>query len=240
MRKADRLFEIIQILRRSKKPITADAMAAELETSKRSVYRDIAALLAQRIPIRGEAGIGYVLDKGLDMPPLMLTTDEIEAAVLGAQWVINRGDPQLSKAAQDLLAKIEASIPERLRPYIDDPAHGVVPVRDRSTDAIDLGVVRGAINNSRKMKLEYRDVEGRPSERVIWPIILGYYETTRIICAWCETRKDFRSFRSDRVVTATVLDERFLERPSSLRVKWRKAMEAEWKRRKADAETRGD
>ena len=98
MRKADRLFEIIQILRRSKQPVTADAMAAELETSKRSVYRDIAALLAQRVPIRGEAGIGYVLDKGLDMPPLMLTTDEIEAAVLGAQWVINRGDPQLSKA----------------------------------------------------------------------------------------------------------------------------------------------
>ena len=88
-------------------------------------------LLAQRVPIRGEAGIGYVLDKGLDMPPLMLTTDEIEAAVLGAQWVINRGDPQLAKAAQDLLAKIEASIPERLRPYIDDPAHRVVPAWDR-------------------------------------------------------------------------------------------------------------
>ena len=99
MRKADRLFEIIQILRRSKKPVTADAMAAELETSKRSVYRDIAELLAQRVSIRGEAGIGYVLDKGLDMPPLMLTTDEIEAAVLGAQWVINRGDPKLARAA---------------------------------------------------------------------------------------------------------------------------------------------
>jgi predicted DNA-binding transcriptional regulator YafY len=179
MRKADRLFEIIQILRRSKQPITADQMAAELETSKRSVYRDIAALLAQRVPIRGEAGIGYVLDKGLDMPPLMLTTDEIEAAVLGAQWVINRGDPQLSKAAQDLLAKIEASIPERLRPYIDDPAHRVVPAWDRAKDAIDLGMVRNAIN-------------------------------------------------------AIVLEERFPERPSSLRVKWRKAMEAEWKRRKAE------
>jgi predicted DNA-binding transcriptional regulator YafY len=236
MRKADRLFEIIQILRRSKQPITADAMAAELETSKRSVYRDIAALLAQRVPIRGEAGIGYVLDKGLDMPPLMLTTDEIEAAVLGAQWVINRGDPQLSKAARDLLAKIEASIPERLRPYIDDPAHRVVPAWDRAKDAIDLGMVRGAINTSRKMQLDYRDVEGRSTKRVIWPIILGYYETTRIICAWCETRKDFRSFRSDRVIEAIVLDERFPERPSSLRVKWRKAMEADWKRRQAEVE----
>ena len=131
------------------------------------------------MPIRGEAGIGYVLDKGLDMPPLMLTTDEIEAAVLGAQWVINRGDPQLARAAQDLLAKIEASMPERLRPYIDDPAHRVVPAWDRAKDMIDLGMVRGAINDSRKMQLDYRDVEGRATKRVIWPIMLGYYETTR-------------------------------------------------------------
>ena len=109
-----------------------------------------------------------------------------------------------------------------------------MPAWDRAKDAIDLGMVRGAINNSRKMQLDYRDVEGRTTKRVIWPIILGYYETTRIICAWCETRKDFRSFRSDRVMSATVLDERFPERPSSLRVKWRKAMEAEWKRRKAE------
>ncbi len=238
MRKADRLFEIIQILRRSKKPVTADAMAAELETSKRSVYRDISALLAQRVPIRGEAGIGYVLDKGLDMPPLMLTTDEIEAAVLGAQWVINRGDPQLSKAARDLLAKIEASIPERLRPFIDDPAHRVAPACDRAKDVIDLGVVRGAINGARKMRLEYRDVEGRATERVIWPILLGYYETTRIICAWCETRRDFRSFRSDRIVSAVVLEERYPERPAALRVKWRKAMEAEWKKRQPEWEAR--
>jgi predicted DNA-binding transcriptional regulator YafY len=236
MRKADRLFEIIQILRRSKKPVTADAMAAELETSKRSVYRDIAALLAQRVPIRGEAGIGYVLDRGLDMPPLMLTTDEIEAAVLGAQWVINRGDPQLSKAARDLLAKIEASVPERLRPYVEDPAGRVIPAWERKPDVIELSVFRAAIHNARKIKLAYRDAEGRATTRVIWPILLGYYETTRIICAWCETRKDFRSFRSDRIEAAAVLDDRFPERPASLRVKWRKAMEADWKRRKAEME----
>ncbi|MDP3737142.1 MAG: YafY family protein [Hyphomonadaceae bacterium] len=236
MRKADRLFEIIQILRRSKKPVTADAMAAELETSKRSVYRDIAALLAQRVPIRGEAGIGYVLDKGLDMPPLMLTTDEIEAAVLGAQWVINRGDLQLAKAAQDLLAKIESSVPDRLRPYIAEPAARVVPAWERSNDKIDLGLVRNAIHNQRKMLLDYSDAQGRATNRIVWPIMLGYYETTRIICAWCETRKDFRSFRSDRIISASALEDRFAERPASLRIKWRKAMEADWKKRKADKE----
>src|SRR4249919_1915357 len=114
MRRADRLFQIIQILRRTPKPITADALAAELETSKRTVYRDIADLMAQRVPIRGEAGVGYVLDGGFDLPPLMLTPDEIEAAVLGAQWVARRADPQLARAAQDLVAKIAAAVPANL------------------------------------------------------------------------------------------------------------------------------
>lgn len=227
MRKADRLFEIIQILRRSKKPVTADAMAAELETSKRSVYRDIAALLAQRVPVRGEAGVGYVLERGLDMPPLMLTTDEIEAAVLGAQWVMNRGDPQLAKAARDLMAKIESSVPERLRPYIEQPAAAVPPGWRTPPSAIDLAAVRLAIHAGRKIALDYRDKDNRASQRIVWPILLGYFETTRLICAWCETRRDFRSFRADRIVGATFMDERYPERPAVLRARWRKTMEAE-------------
>ena len=121
MRRADRLFQIVQLLRRSGQPVTAEAIAVELETSKRSVYRDIAALMGQRVPIRGEAGIGYVLDQGFDMPPLMLTSDEIEAAVLGAQWVAGRGDPALARAARDLIAKIAATVPERLRPVVLSP-----------------------------------------------------------------------------------------------------------------------
>ena len=92
MRRADRLFQIIQVLRRTRKPLTADAIAAELETSKRTIYRDIATLIGQRVPIRGEAGMGYILEKGFDLPPLMLTPDEIEAAVLGAQWVASHAD----------------------------------------------------------------------------------------------------------------------------------------------------
>src|SRR5690349_21533873 len=106
MRKADRLFQIVQILRRTGRPVTADAIAEELETSKRSIYRDIAALMGQRVPIRGEAGVGYVLDGGFDLPPLMLTADEIDAVALGAHWVAEHGDPGLVRAAQDVLAKI--------------------------------------------------------------------------------------------------------------------------------------
>src|SRR5215470_18166654 len=122
MRRADRLFRIIQILRRARMPVTAVDMASELETSLRTVYRDIAQLMADRVPIRGEAGIGYVLEGGFDMPPLMLTPDEIEAAMLGAQWVMGRADPVLSRAASDLVAKIGVVIPEHLRPLLMEPA----------------------------------------------------------------------------------------------------------------------
>src|SRR5271167_1452380 len=129
MRRADRLFQIIQILRRTPKPITADALAAELETSKRTVYRDIADLIGQRVPIKGEAGVGYVLQPGLDLPPLMLTAAEIEAAVLGAQWVARHSDAELALAAQDLIAKIGAVVPERLRPFVFEPVTETPPVR---------------------------------------------------------------------------------------------------------------
>src|SRR5882762_4938446 len=115
MRRADRLFQIIQVLRRTRKPLTADAIAAELETSKRTIYRDIATLIGQRVPIRGEAGMGYILEKGFDLPPLMLTPDEIEAAVLGAQWVAGHADPVLARAAEDLMAKIADTLAERHR-----------------------------------------------------------------------------------------------------------------------------
>src|ERR1700750_616704 len=127
MRRADRLFQIIQILRRARRPITADAIAEELETSRRSIYRDIATLMAQRVPIRGEAGMGYILESGFDMPPLMLTPDEIEAAVLGAQWVMGHADPALATAAKDLIAKIADTVPEKLRPFVLEPASRARP-----------------------------------------------------------------------------------------------------------------
>src|SRR5512142_1454747 len=116
MRRADRLFRIIQVLRRKRRPATAAEIAEELEASPRTIYRDIAQLMADRVPIRGEAGIGYVLEGGFDMPPLMLTADEIEAAMLGAQWVMGRGDAGLARAASDLVAKIGAVVPAHLKP----------------------------------------------------------------------------------------------------------------------------
>jgi len=225
VRKADRLFQIIQILRRTRRPVTSDAIAAELETSKRSVYRDIATLMAQRVPIRGEAGMGYVLEAGFDLPPLMLTSDEIEAATLGAQWVMARGDPALVRAAQDLIAKIAAAVPERLRPIVLDPSSRTRPdPLPIPADAIDMAQVRIAIHGARKIALTYRDEKGEETARKIWPIAIGYLETVRMVVGWCELRKDFRHFRTDRVVAAEFLDDRYPERPATLRARWRLLM----------------
>src|SRR3954467_5711352 len=127
MRRADRLFQIIQVLRRTRKPMTAAAIEAELEASERTIYRDITTLIEQRVPIRGEAGVGYVLERGFDLPPLMLTAAELEAAVLGAQWVEGHGDPSLARAVKDLIAKIGASVPPHLRPLLLDAAARTVP-----------------------------------------------------------------------------------------------------------------
>ncbi len=226
MRRADRLFQIIQILRRTRRPVTAAAIAAELETSKRSVYRDVAALIGQRVPVRGEAGTGYVLEDGYDLPPLMLTPDEIEAAVLGAQWVANRADPALAKAARDLIAKITAAIPEKLRPFVQQPASGSPPPRGTVADQIDMAQLRAAIHAGRKLALAYADEQGRPSERRVWPIAVGYFDTTRVLAAWCELRQDFRAFRTDRIQAAEFLEERYPERPAVLRARWRQAMAA--------------
>src|ERR1700682_4420052 len=168
MRRADRLFQIIQVLRRTRKPLTADAIAAELETSKRTIYRDIATLIGQRVPIRGEAGMGYILEKGFDLPPLMLTPDEIEAAVLGAQRVAGHADPVLARAAEDLMAKIADTVPERLRPFVLEPASRARAVWYISDERIDMVRTHAQIHEGKKIALNYRDEQGRASGRQVW------------------------------------------------------------------------
>lgn len=227
MRRADRLFQIIQILRRSSRPVTAEALATELEVSKRSVYRDVADLIGQRVPIRGEAGLGYLLDRDFDMPPLMLTPDELEAAVLGAQWVAERGDAVLASAARDLVAKIAAVVPERLRPFIAEPTIGAPPALSVAEDGLDMARTREWIRSGRKLHIRYRDDQGRESERTIWPIVIGYAETVRLLAAWCELRSNFRHFRTDRILAAEFRDERHGASPGDLRARWRRHFEAE-------------
>ena len=222
MRRADRLFRIIQILRGARKPVTAQKLADEFETSLRTIYRDIDELMAQHIPIRGEAGIGYVLEPGYDMPPLMLTPDEVEAAVLAAQWVAARGDPALMCGARDLIAKIDAVIPEHLRPIILNSTLIAPNFMLCEPDALDMGRVRAWIRIQGKLKIQYNDNDGRDSHRVIWPIAVAYFETVRLIVAWCELRQAFRHFRTDRIKSAYFLEETFPTRTENLRAAWLK------------------
>ncbi len=226
MRRAERLFEIVQILRRARGPITASRIGEELEVSKRCVYRDIAALVAQRVPITGEAGIGYVLERGFDMPPLMLTPDELDAAMLGASWVASRGEPEMVRAAQSLIAKVEAVVPEHLRPHLLDPATSIAPVA-QAVEMVSSADLRVAIRPRRKLALGYRDNDGRLTQRTVWPVLLGYRDSGRILAAWCESREGFRYFRTDRMTFAHVLEARVPEQRATLRARWKAAMDAE-------------
>lgn len=228
MRRADRLFRIIQVLRRKRRPATAAEIAEELEASPRTIYRDIAQLMADRVPIRGEAGIGYVLEGGFDMPPLMLTADEIEAAMLGAQWVMGRGDAGLSRAASDLVAKIGAVIPEHLRPVLMDPAASAAPAySDTPCDVIDMSRVRTAIRAQGKIRLHYQDEHGAQSTRIIWPIAVSYLERVRLLVAWCELRKAFRHFRTDRIAGYEFLETRYTTPRAKLRAQWQKELQTQ-------------
>jgi len=233
MRKADRLFQIIQILRRSTRPVTAYDIAEELEVSKRTVYRDIAHLMAQRVPIDGEAGFGYVLDAGYDMPPLMLTPDEIEAVMLGLQLVGRLGDAALNHAASDVLAKISSVMPQALLPFIAQPAVGIKPDETELVEAFDTRALRAAIREGRKLRLEYRSADGATTTRIVWPVLLGYADTHSLLIAWCETRQAFRHFRTERMVKVDVLDEAIGMSRGKLRGQWEKWREEEMEEAKA-------
>jgi predicted DNA-binding transcriptional regulator YafY len=222
MRRADRLFQIIQILRRTTQPVTAAALAEELEVSKRTVYRDVSDMIGQRVPIEGSAGFGYLLASEYDMPPLMLTPDEIEAVVLGAQWVAGHSDKVLSNAARDVVAKIASVVPENLRPYIVEASVGVKPATGESDESVDTASLRSAIRNGLKLRLRYRSEAGRETDRTVWPVILGYAETSRLLVAWCELRQSFRHFRADRIVEFEVLNEANGLRRGELRRRWQR------------------
>ncbi len=210
MRRADRLFQIIQLLRR-RSVATAAWLAQELEVSERTVYRDIRDLTLSGVPIEGEAGVGYMLRRGFDLPPLMFTDAEIEAMVLGARVVKSWSDPALAKAAEEALARVEAVLPDRLRarltatPLFAPGFH--VPVALLGA----LATLRTAIDERRKACLAYTSATGEETERTVRPLALFFWGTTWSLTAWCELRDDFRSFRLDRMRSLTIPGERFTD-----------------------------
>jgi predicted DNA-binding transcriptional regulator YafY len=212
MRRADRLFEIIQILRRKKTTRAAD-LAERLEVSERTIYRDISDMVARGVPIDGEAGVGYILRPGFDLPPLMFNENEIEALLLGARIVQSWADPELAAAAATVMDKVAAVSPDGLRQQFELARLWAPADHAREPIAIDQAALRHAIRNQRKIRFTYQDLDGRSSERVVRPLIMAFYGPVWVLAAWCELRKGFRVFRIDRMSAFSTLETRFDAEP---------------------------
>jgi predicted DNA-binding transcriptional regulator YafY len=213
MRRADRLFRIVQFLRAGRLQ-TARSLAAKLQVSERTIYRDVQDLQLSGVPIEGEPGVGYTLRRDYDLPPLMFDRREITALVLGSRMVIAWGDPELASAANDALRKIEAVLTPELRNRIDAvrlyaPSFASRNEADTTTRS-NLEQLRAAIELNLIVQVTYGDEKSNVTQRRLRPMALLFWGNVWTLVAWCELRNDFRSFRADRFQSIQTLDETFL------------------------------
>jgi predicted DNA-binding transcriptional regulator YafY len=220
--RSERLLALLQVLRRHRRPVSGIILAEQTGVSLRTLYRDIASLQSQGAMIEGEAGVGYVLKPGFMLPPMMFSEEELEALVLGSRWVNRSAEPRLAGAAADALAKIAAVLPAEMRETIESATLLVGPKR-ANEDKADVALIRKAIRTERILELHYSDEQGRISLRRVWPFALGYFEHIRMVMAWCELRRGFRHFRTDRIIDMTQHEERYPRRRTALMKEWRDA-----------------
>lgn len=192
---------------------TARSLAEDLGVSERTVYRDVRDLVLSGVPVLGEAGVGYALPRGYDLPPLMFNEEEIEALVLGARVVQSWADPQLRAAAGDVLAKVEAVLPPALRDRLAATALLSPGVRVPKAVAAELARLRTALREKRKIRFKYVDRGGAPSSRTIWPLAMAFWGKSWSVAGYCELRQDFRNFNAERVSDLNLLDEKFPDVP---------------------------
>lgn len=198
MRRADRLFQIVQHLRGGRL-VTAQMLGQRLEVSERTIYRDIADLQSTGVPIDGEAGVGYIMREGYDLPPLMFTRDEIVALVAGARMVQAFGGAAMARAAAEALVKIGAVLPSPEKDRIRQTAIHVPSVMMSDAVRAAVDAAEKAIEERQVLALDYRDEQGRPTQREVRPLGLSFWGKVWTIVAWCEMRDDFRAFRIDRI-----------------------------------------
>ena len=227
MRRADRLFQIVLQLGRDR-VLTASQLAERLQVSPRTVYRDIQDLIGSQVPIQGEAGVGYRLRKGYQMPPLMFDETELQALLFGADVAKAWGDAGMAAAADRILAKVDAVLPERLRSSLSSSRLHVPDMRDADDSSEMLGTAREAINAHSRLFLDYRNLEGEASERIVWPLALVYWGRVWTLGGWCELRQAFRSFRVDRMHHVRVLSSRFPDEPGKRIDDYFAAIRAPW------------
>lgn len=220
MRRADRLFDIIQQLRSASGPVTAATLAAAQEVTPRTIYRDIAALQARRLPIEGAPGIGYVLRRGYDLPPLAFTADEIEAIAVGVRLLPRTGDGALARTAARVLSKLVSALPDAQHGWLTAPP---IYVSDfgAAPPATDPAPIREAMRTGRKLRLCYRDAAAAMTERTVWPVAVAYCPGATLLAAWCELRGDFRHFRFDRIDHARCLEDAVPLPGPLLMARWR-------------------
>ncbi|MFM9974665.1 MAG: helix-turn-helix transcriptional regulator [Beijerinckiaceae bacterium] len=221
MSRSQRLLDLIQVLRRHRRPVSGAKLADEVGVSLRTIYRDIETLKAQGAHIDGEAGIGYVLRPGFMLPPLMFSEEEIEALVLGSRWVSERADGSLGAAARNALAKIGAVLPTDLRDNLDASSLLIGPGEPIAAGDTELASIRSAIHAERKLHIAYADRTGSASKRTIWPFALAFFDRVRVVAAWCELRDGYRHFRTDRITALEPTAYRYPRRRAALLKEWR-------------------
>lgn len=209
MRRADRLFRIVEYLKARRQAVTADVLAVELEVSVRTIYRDIADLSNSNVPIVGEAGVGYLLDRDYTVRPLIFDVEELDALALGAQMVQSWGDRDIARSAKRAIDKITAVLPAKLRDEILQAALFSPPSQAKLPIKIDFSALRRAIRTKHKAEFRYEALNGKLSRRRIRPLSLAFFGPVWLVTGWCESREDFRNFRLDRITQLIIGDERF-------------------------------
>ena len=224
MRRTDRLFDIIQILRDGKLHRAQD-IAERLEVSVRTIYRDMDTLVASGVPVEGERGVGYMARDAITLPPLTLTTPELEALNLGMAIVAEAADPDLKRAAESLAAKIDAILPTETIAEADAWKFAVYPFADTARGVSHMASLRTAIKSRQKLFLQYRRIDGTLTGRRIRPLHMEYWGRVWTLTAWCETRADFRVFRIDLIEEARPLPELFTDEPGKTLADYKKQLD---------------
>ena len=220
MARSHRLFDLMQALRRHRRTVSGKALALELGVSLRTIRRDVATLQNMGADIDGEPGVGYILRPGFLLPPLSFTADEIQALVIGAQWVSHQTDDALALAVTNALAKIDAVLPPDMRTALqDDTVYVGHPLKTQA--ALDLSDIRRALREQRKLRITLSIEHAPTDEQVVWPIMLGLIDGKRFIAAWCELDSRFRVIGLDDIATADVLAERYTRNRRQLVKEWR-------------------
>lgn len=220
MSRSHRLFDLMQVLRRHRRTVSGQSLARELGVSLRTIRRDVATLQSMGADIDGEPGVGYVLQPGFLLPPLSFTEEEIQALVIGAQWVSRQTDETLGLAVNNALAKINSVLPPDMRYALDDDTF-YVGHPTKSATPVDLAEIRRALREQRKVRITLSDDHAIAAEQVIWPIMLGFVDAKRFIAAWCELDSAFRVIGMGNIASAEILIDRYPRPRRQLVKEWR-------------------